>query len=59
LVGGYYDMGDNIKFGFPMAFVITMLAWSVLEFSDLMSEELENSKSAIRWATDYLLKATN
>jgi endoglucanase len=58
LVGGYYDAGDNIKFGFPMAFTITMLAWSVLEFGDLMSEELENAKSAIRWATDYLLKAT-
>eukprot|EP00253_Pinus_taeda_P030468 PITA_30468 len=58
LVGGYYDAGDNIKFGFPMAFTTTMLAWSVLEFGDLMGEELENAKSAIRWATDYLLKAT-
>ncbi|KVI12487.1 Glycoside hydrolase, family 9 [Cynara cardunculus var. scolymus] len=29
LVGGYYDAGDNIKFGFPMAFTTTMLSWSV------------------------------
>eukprot|EP00253_Pinus_taeda_P019695 PITA_19695 len=57
LVGGYYDAGDNIKFGFPMAFTATMLSWSVLEFGDLMGQELENAKAAIRWATDYFLKA--
>jgi endoglucanase len=44
LVGGYYDAGDNIKFGFPMAFTTTMLAWSVLEFGDLMGQDLENAK---------------
>ncbi|XP_076958922.1 endoglucanase 17-like [Bidens hawaiensis] len=58
LVGGYYDAGDNIKFGFPMAFTTTMLSWSVLEFGGLMKSELGNAKEAIRWATDYLLKAT-
>ncbi|KAL4564621.1 hypothetical protein LXL04_028687 [Taraxacum kok-saghyz] len=26
LVGGYYDAGDNVKFGFPMAFTTTMLS---------------------------------
>jgi hypothetical protein len=31
----------------------------MLELGDLMSEELENSKSTIRWALDYLLKATS
>ncbi|KAA0046657.1 endoglucanase 17-like [Cucumis melo var. makuwa] len=58
LVGGYYDAGDNVKFGFPMAFTTTMLSWSVLEFGGLMKGELQNAKQAIRWATDYLLKAT-
>ncbi|KAK9076560.1 hypothetical protein SSX86_004894 [Deinandra increscens subsp. villosa] len=58
LVGGYYDAGDNIKFGFPMAFTTTMLSWSVLEFGGMMKGELGNAKEAIRWATDYLLKAT-
>ncbi|XP_071738342.1 endoglucanase 17-like isoform X1 [Rutidosis leptorrhynchoides] len=58
LVGGYYDAGDNIKFGFPMAFTTTMLSWSVLEFGGMMKSELGNAKTAIRWATDYLLKAT-
>ncbi|XP_047327449.1 endoglucanase 1-like [Impatiens glandulifera] len=58
LVGGYYDAGDNVKFGFPMAFTITMLSWSVIEFGGLMKSELQNSRQAIRWGTDYLLKAT-
>ena len=58
MVGGYYDAGDNVKFGFPMAFTTTMLSWSVVEFGGVMKNELNNAKQAIRWATDYLLKAT-
>lgn len=58
LVGGYYDAGDNVKFGFPMAFTTTMLSWSVVEFGGLMKADLQHAKDAIRWATDYLLKAT-
>ncbi|KAK7396912.1 hypothetical protein VNO78_18075 [Psophocarpus tetragonolobus] len=58
LVGGYYDAGDNVKFGFPMAFTTTMLSWSVVEFGGVMEGELQNAREAIRWATDYLLKAT-
>lgn len=58
LTGGYYDAGDNIKFGFPMAFTTTMLSWSVIDFGRNMGSELGNAVSAVRWATDYLLKAT-
>lgn len=58
LVGGYYDAGDNVKFGFPMAFTTTMLSWSVIEFGGLMKEELQHAKQAVRWGSDYLLKAT-
>ncbi|KAI4349686.1 hypothetical protein L6164_010246 [Bauhinia variegata] len=58
LVGGYYDAGDNVKFGFPMAFTTTMLLWGVIEFGGLMKGELQNARMEIRWATDYLLKAT-
>lgn len=60
LTGGYYDAGDNVKFGFPMAFTTTLLSWSVIEFGDLMPPaELRNSLVAIRWATDYLLKTVS
>ncbi|XP_057813379.2 endoglucanase 17-like [Cryptomeria japonica] len=58
LVGGYYDAGDNVKFGLPMAFTITMLSWSVIEFGQHMGSELNNARTAIRWGTDYLLKTT-
>ncbi|XAR63661.1 Cellulase [Bertholletia excelsa] len=58
LTGGYYDAGDNIKFGFPMAFSATMLSWSVIDFGRNMGAERRNAVMAVRWATDYLLKAT-
>jgi len=58
LVGGYHDAGDNVKFGFPMAFSMTMLAWSVVEFGGLMKAELQHAREAVRWGADYLLKAT-
>ncbi|CAN4077471.1 unnamed protein product [Withania somnifera] len=57
LVGGYYDTGDNVKFGLPMAFTTTLLAWSVIEFGSSMHNQLDNAKEATRWSTDYLLKA--
>ncbi|EEF49493.1 endo-1,4-beta-glucanase, putative [Ricinus communis] len=60
LTGGYYDAGDNVKFGFPMAFTTTMLSWSVIEFGGLMPpNELRNTLVAIRWSTDYLLKTVS
>ncbi|CAL0304366.1 unnamed protein product [Lupinus luteus] len=58
MVGGYYDAGDNVKFHFPMAFTTTMLAWSVIEFGEKMDSELQNALEAVRWGSDYFLKAT-
>jgi len=59
LVGGYYDAGDNLKLGFPLAFTLTMLSWSTIEFNDQLSKqnELQNALRAIKWGTDYLIKA--
>ncbi|CAL4933757.1 unnamed protein product [Urochloa decumbens] len=57
LTGGYYDAGDNVKFGLPMAFTTTMLAWSVADFGKFMGGELPHARAAVRWGADYLLKA--
>ncbi|XP_021755693.1 endoglucanase 11-like [Chenopodium quinoa] len=58
LVGGYYDAGDNVKFGFPMAFTVTMLSWGVLEYGKEMMEagEYDHALEAIKWGTDYFIK---
>ena len=32
LTGGWFDAGDHVKFGFPMAFTTTMLAWGAVEY---------------------------
>ncbi|XP_038877607.1 endoglucanase 11-like [Benincasa hispida] len=59
LVGGYYDAGDHVKFGLPMAFTITMLSWSVIEYRQEIEAagELEHALEAIKWGTDYFIKA--
>jgi len=59
LTGGFYDAGDNIKFGFPMAYSMTVLSWGVLEFYDAyqLTEELPYIIDVIKWGTDYILKA--
>lgn len=59
LSGGYYDAGDHVKFGFPMAASMTMLSWGVLEYHDafVQSNQLDEALDAIKWATDYFLKA--
>ncbi|KAL0331100.1 UNVERIFIED_CONTAM: Endoglucanase 6 [Sesamum angustifolium] len=59
LVGGYYDAGDNVKFGLPMAFTVTMMSWSILEYGRQMgaSGELGHALDAVKWGTDYLIKA--
>lgn len=59
LVGGYYDAGDHVKFGLPMAFTITMLSWSAIEYRQEIIEagELRHVMEAIKWGTDYFIKA--
>ncbi|KAH7550143.1 hypothetical protein JRO89_XS13G0141700 [Xanthoceras sorbifolium] len=59
LVGGYYDAGDNVKFGLPMAFTVTMMSWSIIEYGKQMAAggELSNAMEAVKWGTDYFIKA--
>jgi len=58
LTGGYYDAGDNVKFGFPMAFTATLMSWGLIDFGRSFGPHKEEARKAVRWATDYLMKAT-
>ena len=61
LVGGYYDAGDNIKFHFPLAYSMTLLSWSVVEYSHKYKAigEYDHVRDIIKWGTDYLLLTFN
>ena len=59
LSGGYHDAGDHVKFGLPLASSLSNLAWGGISFPDGFSDagEMDALLSAVRWGTDYLLKA--
>ncbi|KAH0460407.1 hypothetical protein IEQ34_011070 [Dendrobium chrysotoxum] len=59
LVGGYYDTGDNVKFGSPMPFTITMVSWGIVEHGKQLAESGEHGHAmeAVKWGTDHLIKA--
>ncbi|MDQ1293991.1 MAG: Endoglucanase [Actinomycetota bacterium] len=59
LSGGWYDAGDHVKFGFPLAFTTTMLAWGVVENPQAYTKagQLTAMLDNLRWATDYLVAA--
>lgn len=48
-----------MKFGLPMAYTITMLSWSVIEYKHQLqaSRQLDYALEAIKWGTDYFIKA--
>lgn len=56
---GLFDAGDHMKFGLPMAFTATVLAWSILEYGDQMAavKQLESAQDSLKWITDYLVNA--
>ena len=56
LTGGFHDAGDHVKFGFPMAFSLTMLAWGAIEYPEGYSRIGQGDELAelLRWGTDYL-----
>nr|XP_006817124.1 PREDICTED: endoglucanase 19-like [Saccoglossus kowalevskii] len=59
LTGGYYDAGDHVKFGLPMAYTITVLTWGLIRYEDAYKAagELDNMYDAVKWGTDYFIKA--
>lgn len=59
LTGGWYDAGDNMKFGFPMASSTTVLAWGVIEYEEAYkkSGQYNYMLDNLRWVNDYFSKA--
>ncbi|WP_234361764.1 glycoside hydrolase family 9 protein [Plantactinospora sp. BB1] len=59
LTGGWYDAGDHVKFGFPMAFSATMLAWGAVEYRSgyQASGQLPHLLNNLRFVNDYFIRA--
>merc|ERR1712236_27375 len=57
VLGGYYDAGDLVKFGFPMASTISIIAWGGFNF--LAGYEAAGQKNwlskCIKWGSDYFI----
>ncbi|WP_189082351.1 glycoside hydrolase family 9 protein [Mangrovihabitans endophyticus] len=59
LTGGWFDAGDHVKFGLPMAFTTTMLAWGAVEnrAAYASSGQLTHLLNNLRVPNDYFIKA--
>ena len=59
IMGGWYDAGDNVIFTFPLAFTVTMLSWSMIEFREAFEAagEYEKMLKELKWGTDFLIRA--
>lgn len=57
LVGGFYNGGGARKLSFPMAFTVTLMSWSVIEYgpSYEAAGELIHAQDTILWGAEYLL----
>ncbi|XP_002734592.1 endoglucanase F-like, partial [Saccoglossus kowalevskii] len=58
LTGGWYDSGDHVKFGQPMAASLTNLAWGMILFEDAYraANAWDFALEGIRWVSDYFVK---
>ncbi|XP_002739248.2 endoglucanase A-like [Saccoglossus kowalevskii] len=58
LSGGYYDAGDHLKLGLPMAYSATVLAWGFIQFEDAYEAagEVDHMLENLRWFADYFIK---
>ncbi|XP_076451420.1 uncharacterized protein LOC143287344 [Babylonia areolata] len=59
LTGGWYDAGDHVKFGFPMAAATSMLLLGLTHFPQAYNTTglLRDMYDCVRWPLDYFLKA--
>ncbi|WP_118134478.1 glycoside hydrolase family 9 protein [Oceanicella sp. SM1341] len=59
LSGGWYDAGDHVKFGLPMASSATLLAWGASDYAEgyKASGSYDDILTHLEWVTDYFLRA--
>jgi chitodextrinase len=59
LSGGWFDAGDHVKFGFPMAGATTMLAWGVIDYRQgfLQAGQLNHMLNNLRFVNDFFIAA--
>jgi len=59
LSGGWFDAGDHVKFGFPMAATATMLAWGAIDYEQAFVDagQMDEFKNNLRFVNDYFIAA--
>lgn len=58
LTGGWYDAGDHVKFGLPMAWSTTTLIWGMINYRDAYKNAWIWPKALgqVKWTLDYFVK---
>ena len=59
LYGGWFDAGDHVKFGFPMAWTVTVLGWGMIDYSAQYKAagEWSNGLDMLRWTLEFFIRA--
>lgn len=53
----YFDSGDQVVFGLPLSFSLSMMAFGLVEYGDSYGAEKDRAIAALKWGTDWLLRA--
>jgi endoglucanase len=58
LTGGWFDAGDHVKFGHPMAYTAAQLGWAVYEYRSAFETcgQLDIILDEIKWGLDFFMK---
>ncbi len=54
----FVTAGDYVKFGFPLASAMTMMAWGMIDFKQgyVKAGQWEYAKGALKWGMDFMIK---